>query len=64
MAGAEIAVVVGGLVLIAALAWYFFAPRRAVDAQMEDGRQVVDITVKGGYSPSLVRMNIGLAAEG
>ncbi len=59
MTGAEIAVVLGGLALVAALAWYFFAPRKAVDAQMEDGRQVVDITVKGGYSPSLVRVEAG-----
>ena len=58
MTGAEIAVVLGGRVLIAALAWYFFAPRRAVDAQMEGGRQVVDITVKGGYSPSELTMQV------
>ncbi len=54
-----IAVVVGGLVLIAALAWYFSAPQKATNAQVEGGRQVVDITVKGGYSPNLVRVEAG-----
>jgi Cu+-exporting ATPase len=59
MTVAEIAVVLGGVGLIAALAWYFFAPRKAAHAQREGGRQVVDITVKGGYSPSLVRVEAG-----
>jgi Cu+-exporting ATPase len=59
MTAAEVVVVVGGIALIAALAWYFFAPRKAVGAQMEGGRQVVDITVRGGYSPSLVRVEAG-----
>ena len=59
MNATEIAVVVGGIALIAALAWYFFGPRTAVGAQLEGGRQVVDITVRGGYSPNLVRIEAG-----
>ncbi|MEX2290549.1 MAG: heavy metal translocating P-type ATPase [Mycobacteriales bacterium] len=59
MTAADVAVVLGGIVLIAVLAWYFFAPRKATHAQRENGRQVVDITVKGGYSPSLVRVEAG-----
>ena len=55
----EIAVVIGGIAVIAALAWYFFAPRKAVGAQLEGGRQVIDITVRGGYSPNLVRIEAG-----
>ncbi|MGI8537319.1 MAG: cupredoxin domain-containing protein, partial [Mycobacteriales bacterium] len=59
MTAADIAVVLTGLVLIAVLAWYFFAPRTATHAQVEGGRQVVDVTVKGGYSPSLIRVEAG-----
>ncbi len=59
MTGIDIAVILGGLALIGALAWYFFAPQKATHAQREGGRQVVDITVKGGYSPSLVRVEAG-----
>ena len=59
MNATEIAVVVGGIALIAALARYFFGPRTAVGAQLEGGRQVVDITVRGGYSPNLVRIEAG-----
>ncbi len=55
----DVAVILGGLGLIAALGWYFFAPRTATHAKAEGGRQVVDITVKGGYSPNLVRVEAG-----
>lgn len=56
---ADIAVILGGIALIALLAWYFFAPQKAARAQVSGGRQVVDITVKGGYSPSLIRVEAG-----
>lgn len=59
MSAADVAVVLTGLVLIVALAWYFFQPRTATDATVEGGRQVVDVTVKGGYSPSLIRVEAG-----
>jgi len=59
MNATEIAVVVGGIAVIASLAWYFFAPRKAAGAQLEGGRQVVDITVRGGYAPNLVRIEAG-----
>jgi len=59
MNATDFAVVGGGIAVIAALAWYFFAPRKAVGAQLEGGRQVVDITVRGGYSPNLVRIEAG-----
>ena len=59
MSAVELAVIVGGVALIAALAWYFFAPRKATHASVEGGRQVVDITVRGGYSPNLVRVEAG-----
>jgi len=55
----DIAVVIGGLALIGALAWYFFAPQAAVRAEVSDGVQNVDIVVRGGYSPNLVRVTAG-----
>jgi Cu+-exporting ATPase len=59
MTTTELMVVTGAAALIAVLAWYFFAPRKAAHAQVEGGRQVIDITVKGGYSPNLVRIEAG-----
>jgi Cu+-exporting ATPase len=56
---AEIAVTVSGLALIAALAWFFFGPKRVSEAEQTGDRQEVEVTVKGGYSPSLIRARAG-----
>jgi Cu+-exporting ATPase len=60
MTGTEIVVTVGGATLIVALARYFFGPRQARRAQVRGGFQEVDITVKGGYSPNLIRVHEGV----
>jgi Cu+-exporting ATPase len=59
MGPAEIAVLIGGLALIAGLAWYFFGPKQAHTAVVRGGVQEVDIEVKGGYSPDIVRVKAG-----
>ncbi|MGH2596158.1 MAG: heavy metal translocating P-type ATPase [Actinomycetota bacterium] len=60
MTGMEIAVTTGGVVLIAALVWFFFGPKQARRAEMRGGVQEVEITVKGGYSPNLIRAQEGV----
>jgi len=60
MTAAELAVIAGGIVAIAALAWFFFGPRTASRATVHGGRQEVPITVKGGYSPNLIRVTAGV----
>lgn len=60
MTGAELIVVAGGIVSIAGLAWFFFGPRTASRATVRGGRQEVPITVKGGYSPNLIRVAQGV----
>ena len=44
----------GGLLLTGLLVWFFFGPKRAGRVEVEDGVQVVHITVNGGYSPELI----------
>jgi Cu+-exporting ATPase len=56
---AELLVTIGSVLLIAALAWFFFGPRAASLARLRGGRQEVEITVKGGYSPNLIRVREG-----
>ncbi|WP_258804233.1 heavy metal translocating P-type ATPase [Pseudarthrobacter sp. NS4] len=56
----DLVVILGGAALIGFLAWYFFAPRRAVSAELHGGVQQVDIAVRGGYSPDLVRVTAGV----
>jgi Cu+-exporting ATPase len=57
---AEIVVTLGGILLIGVLAWFFFAPRQAARAMVEGGVQQVEVAVKGGYSPNLIRVREGL----
>ena len=56
----DIAVTVSGLVAILFLAWFFFGPKRAKEAQVKDGVQEIRITVKGGYSPNVIRVKEGV----
>ncbi len=60
MSGSEIGLLVGAAALIAVLAWYFFGPKKSREAELRDGVQEVTITVKGGYSPDLIRVRQGV----
>jgi Cupredoxin-like domain len=58
--GAEIVVLAGSAGLIVALAWFFFGPKRARLAEVRGRTQEVVVTVKGGYSPDLIRVRQGM----
>ncbi|MGI9020883.1 MAG: heavy metal translocating P-type ATPase [Solirubrobacterales bacterium] len=60
MGVAEILVTGGGLMLIIALARYFFGPKEARVAELRGKIQEVEVTVKGGYSPDLIRVREGV----
>ncbi|HJX12983.1 MAG TPA: cupredoxin domain-containing protein, partial [Dehalococcoidales bacterium] len=53
---AEIIVTSGGAAAIAFLAWFFFGPRQAREAQVKGNVQEIVVTVKGGYSPDIIRV--------
>ncbi|HVC76511.1 MAG TPA: heavy metal translocating P-type ATPase [Candidatus Micrarchaeaceae archaeon] len=57
---ADIAVVAGGLALTGLLGWFFFGPKKAHSATQVGKVQEVTVTVKGGYSPDLVRVRQGV----
>jgi P-type Cu+ transporter len=57
---AEVLVSAAGAAAIAALAWFFFGPRQARGAAVRGDRQEVEVTVKGGYSPNLIRARQGV----
>ena len=52
----DIGVTVSGFVAILFLAWFFFGPKKAKEAEVDGGVQEVRITVKGGYSPDVIRV--------
>jgi Cu+-exporting ATPase len=57
---AEIVVTVGGLGAIGFLAWFFFGSRQALAAQVKGNVQEIVVTVKGGYSPDIIRVKKGI----
>jgi len=56
----EIGVTAGGVAAIAVLAWFFFGPRKARQAEVRGGFQEIKITVRGGYSPNVIRVREGV----
>jgi Cu+-exporting ATPase len=60
MDGADVVVVAGAVGSIAVLAWFFFGPKRARLAELRGGVQEIEITVKGGYSPDVIRVRQGM----
>jgi Cu+-exporting ATPase len=53
---AEIGVSLGGVAAIAFLAWFFFGPRQAQAAQVKGNVQEIEVKVRGGYSPDIIRV--------
>lgn len=51
---------VGGLLGILALAWYFFAPRKTRAAALAGEFQEITVAVKGGYSPDRISVKQGI----
>ena len=60
MSISEVWVLVGGLVLTGLMAWYFFGPKKSRRAELDDGVQVIEVTVKGGYSPDVIQVVPGV----
>lgn len=60
MDASQIAVLLGGIVLIALTLWYFFGEREKVVAETgASGAQEVQVLVKGGYSPDVIVVQAG-----
>jgi P-type Cu+ transporter len=63
MASADVVVVVAAVLVLAGLGWFFFGPRRARSAQLDGGVQRAVVTVRGGYSPEVIRLRQGVPAQ-
>jgi Cu+-exporting ATPase len=63
MNATDIIVVLAAVAALAGLGWFFFGPRKARAAELAGGVQRLEVTVKGGYSPELIRLRQGVPAE-
>jgi Cu+-exporting ATPase len=60
MGAAELVVTAAGVLFGGALAWFFFGPKESGRAELREGAQEVEVSVKGGYSPSVIRVRQGV----
>ena len=64
MDGNDVAVLAAGIAAIAWVNWYFFlAGRQTVAARSTGTTQEVEISVRGGYDPGVVRLKRGVPAR-
>lgn len=64
MDSTEIVVVIGALLLIGGVIWYFFGEKTRVAAEVKDsGVQEIAIKVKGGYSPDVIVVKEGMPVK-
>jgi Cu+-exporting ATPase len=63
MSVADMTVLLTSLAAIVGLGWFFFAPRQVHTAELTRGVQRVDVTVRGGYHPDLIRVKQGVPVE-
>ncbi|MGI9556575.1 MAG: heavy metal translocating P-type ATPase [Solirubrobacterales bacterium] len=57
---AEVLVTIAGVLAILGLTWFFFGSQIREHARQGDGVQQLEITVNGGYSPSIVHVTQGV----
>ncbi|HVX23349.1 MAG TPA: heavy metal translocating P-type ATPase [Acidimicrobiales bacterium] len=60
MNGSDIGVIVADVAVAGILGWWFFGPKKTVEATVAAGVQEVRVTVRGGYSPNRIRVRAGL----
>jgi Cu+-exporting ATPase len=60
MSVVEILVTGGGILLAGGLIWFFFGPKEQGTAAVREGVQEIEVAVKGGYSPGVIRAKEGV----
>jgi Cu+-exporting ATPase len=63
MNAADILVVAAAVAALAGLGWFFFGPRKATAAVLAGGVQRLEVTVRGGYRPEVIRVRQGVPVE-
>lgn len=63
MSTADVVVVLAAAAALAGLGWFFSGPRKATAAVLAGGVQRLEVTVKGGYRPEVIRVRQGVPVE-
>ncbi len=57
---ADVVVLVSAVTVSGFLWWFFFGPKKSRRADVRGGVQEISVTVKGGYTPDLIRVQQGV----
>ncbi|GAB1688638.1 cupredoxin domain-containing protein [Krasilnikovia sp. M28-CT-15] len=60
---ADVVVLLASAGVVGFLVWFFFGSRRAQAAESADGVQRVQVVVRGGYRPDVIRVRQGVPVE-
>ncbi len=63
MSAVDIIVILAAMAALAGLGWFFFGPRKATAAVLAGGVQRLEVTVRGGYRPEVIRVRQGVPVE-
>jgi Cu+-exporting ATPase len=63
MSTTDTVVLLGAVALVAALGWYFFGRRGSRTADLSGGVQRIQVTVRGGYRPDVIKVRQNLPLE-
>jgi Cu+-exporting ATPase len=63
MNAADILVVVAAVAALPGLGWLFFGPRKVTAAVLAGGVQRLEVMVRGGYRPEVIRVRRGVPVE-
>jgi P-type Cu+ transporter len=63
MNAVDIIVILAAMAALAGLGWFFFGPLKATAAVLAGGVQRLEVTVRGGYSPEVIRVRQGVPVE-
>ena len=55
----DVVTIVAGMLVTGLLLLFFFGPKRSQRAELRGGVQEVEVTVRGGYSPDVIRARWG-----
>lgn len=60
MSLSDVLVIAAVVMAVAALAWWFFGPKPAAEAELAGGVQEIRVRVRGGYAPSRIHARPGV----
>jgi Cu+-exporting ATPase len=55
----DVVVVAADVAVAAGLGWWFFGSKKTTDTAVDGGVQTVRVTIRGGYTPSRIRAQVG-----